>query len=513
MLGAGGDLWTPSLPASVYVRGNGPGAVLGLVLIRLPGHPGQPYWTRSTPLGQSTQIDTPAAPRKPASHDAPDTHGPYTLAPSPEPVPPAPTRASARASGRQGQESQPESRQRHDGLPEAGQLHSRLRPVTVSAAASDPGTAKPDIGHTLPLGKAPASAANGHNDSVIRPAASTAWRGTPRDGDCAQPRGVRRSGPQRDGRARRPGPAPASNGTGLAGEDRERPARDPGIRHPRRGRAGAPRHGRARTRRHQAGRAAGRVCRPGLARPGPGPAGGRGLGLRQRAEALPEHGGAEQNADADADAADRSWDGSTTSKHASRPGKRKQGDTREELSRQRRKAWKRLVRAVADLGKLGIDQGTAEQAVSELSGSLEPVPAGAPGARSGLPWWRRRPARPVPEPVRVPVFGPVFGRADGVLGEAAALRGDVLTVFVRGGSDGLDLGPADEAITHGQAPVVRIVQAGGVVLGRGTATSWRGAFAGTGLTVFVPGAGSRVEARQLDLVAVGPGGGRGRGCC
>src|SRR5580704_6471987 len=58
--GTGGDLYTPSLPASVYVRGTGTGAELTLVLIRLPGHPGQPHWTRSTPLGQSEQINTPA---------------------------------------------------------------------------------------------------------------------------------------------------------------------------------------------------------------------------------------------------------------------------------------------------------------------------------------------------------------------------------------------------------------------------------------------------------------------
>src|SRR5580704_7338902 len=113
----------------------------------------------------------------------------------------------------------------------------------------------------------------------------------------------------------------------------------------------------------------------------------------------------EQNADAAVVAADRSWDGSTTSKDTwpSRPGKRRQGDTREELSRQRREAWEPLVLAVADLDKLGIDQGTAEQAVRELSGSLKPDLAGFSGdqilqaaERALTPFRAAQPTTPIP---------------------------------------------------------------------------------------------------------------------
>jgi hypothetical protein len=123
--------------------------------------------------------------------------------------------------------------------------------------------------------------------------------------------------------------------------------------------------------------------------------------------------------------------------------------------------------------------------------------AGAPGMKFSLPWRRR------------PSGGQAPGPADAALRDAAALRRDVATVFVRGGFAGLDLRPVDELIARGAAEVVRIVPAGGVILGARDRARLGRRFAGTGATVFVPGPGSRVEARQLDLVALEPGGGRG----
>jgi hypothetical protein len=119
--------------------------------------------------------------------------------------------------------------------------------------------------------------------------------------------------------------------------------------------------------------------------------------------------------------------------------------------------------------------------------------AGAPGMKFSLPW-RRRPPR-----------GPVPGPADAALRDAAALRGDVATVFVRRHFARLDHRPVDELIARGGAEVVRIVPAGGLVLAARDLSRLGRRFAGTGRTVFVPGPGSRVAARQLDLVVVGPG--------
>jgi len=60
LLGVGGDVYTASMPAAAYVRGAGSDdAEVALALIRLPGHADKPYWTRSTPTGQSARIDTP----------------------------------------------------------------------------------------------------------------------------------------------------------------------------------------------------------------------------------------------------------------------------------------------------------------------------------------------------------------------------------------------------------------------------------------------------------------------
>jgi hypothetical protein len=99
LLDAGGDVYTASMPASVYVRGTGRGAVLTLALIRLPGHADQPYWTRSTPLGQSTRIDIPTAHQKPGSHGAPGSDGQNKPAPlTPSPDRPATSQASTQAS-------------------------------------------------------------------------------------------------------------------------------------------------------------------------------------------------------------------------------------------------------------------------------------------------------------------------------------------------------------------------------------------------------------------------------
>jgi hypothetical protein len=57
----GGDVYTPSMPAAAYVRGAGSDdAAVALALICLPGLAEEPYWTRSTSLGQSMRIDTPA---------------------------------------------------------------------------------------------------------------------------------------------------------------------------------------------------------------------------------------------------------------------------------------------------------------------------------------------------------------------------------------------------------------------------------------------------------------------
>src|SRR5260370_37641353 len=87
----------------------------------------------------------------------------------------------------------------------------------------------------------------------------------------------------------------------------------------------------------------------------------------------------------------------------------------------------------------------------------------------------------------------------------AALRTDVLTMFVHRGVDELDLTPVGQATADGGVQVVRIVPAGGLVLDERDLDELRQVFGGIALTGIVPGPGTRAGARQLDLLVAAPG--------
>ncbi len=138
-------------------------------------------------------------------------------------------------------------------------------------------------------------------------------------------------------------------------------------------------------------------------------------------------------------------------------------------------------------------------------------PSGDTPGGNGRPASPRPPHRPVayPEPLPVPPASSQVQEERAPRAGGPGLRTDVLTMFAHRGVDGLDLTPAGEATADGDAQVVRIVPAGGLVLDAQALDLLRQHFEGRDQTVFVPGEGSRVEVRQLDLVVLGPGGGAG----